>query len=141
MSATIETKIWLALRARLEALTLSPALHIAWPNEAFSPVVGTSYLEATHFPNAVQRQYLKGSDPHFYQGIFQITLHAPLNKVQGYAQATETAGLIAEHFAAGQRMYYDNIAVRVAKHPNVLSGRSSGTYFDIPISIDYYIEA
>ena len=32
---TVETSIWLALKARKQALILSPVLSVAWPNESF----------------------------------------------------------------------------------------------------------
>lgn len=47
---SIETSIWLALKARVQALVLSPALAIAWPNEAFTKPTG-GYLRVMHVPN------------------------------------------------------------------------------------------
>jgi hypothetical protein len=141
MSASTETSIWLALRARVESLVLSPVLQISWPDEAFQPVVGTSYLEVTHLPNTVQRRFLKGSDPHYFQGILQIILHAPLNSPQAYTQAVEVAGQIAAHFPADQKMPYGDILVRVSKRPNIAKGDPGDTFWGIPITIQYHLEA
>jgi hypothetical protein len=139
MEISTETAIWLALRARVESLVLSPVLQIAWPDEAFQPVAGMPYLEVTHLPNVVQRQFLKGSDPHYFQGILQIILHAPLNSPHAYTQALEVAGRIAAHFPADQRMPYGNILVRVSKHPDIVKGNPSDTFWGIPITIQYHL--
>lgn len=140
MAAAIETKIWLALRTRVETLVLSPQLEIAWPNETFTPVTGTPFLEVKHFPNVPQRKFLKGSEPNYFQGILQIMLHAQQNRPYGHAQAVDVAGQIIEHFPADQLLPYDNITARVAKKPYYTIVGNTGVYYDISISIPYHLE-
>lgn len=60
---SIETSIWLALKARAQALVLSPVLPVAWSNESFAKPTG-GYLSVTHIPNVNHRLFLGAADPH-----------------------------------------------------------------------------
>lgn len=105
---TPETAIWLALKARVVSLALTPDLPIAFPDgqedapgTAFTPPQDsagkpTDYLDVRllrndpiTFPGSVG-----GTNRH--TGILQILLHA--RKDRDFSVATEICGDIAEHF-------------------------------------------
>lgn len=131
---SIETSIWLALKARAQALVLSPMLPVAWPNESFTKPAG-GYLRITHIPNVNRRLFLGSNDPHQRLGLFQVSVFAPLNK--GATPATEIAGKIAAHFPADLPMRSGGITVRVGKAPDVAPGFAEDTHWHVPVTISY----
>lgn len=130
---SVETKIWLALRARAEGLAALTGLMISWPNENFSaPAAG--YLRVRHVPN-VPSDYSLTAERSYRQGILQVMLHAKLN--QNAAVSVELAGKIAAHFPPGQRMTYDDVIVRVSRTPSVGEPVPQESYAETAVNIQY----
>lgn len=145
---SIETSIWLALKGRVATLSLSPALAIAYPKEAFTPPQSAPpapkplpYLEVRHLPNTNTRRAIGNTDKHRREGILQITLKYPVALNQPDAVQVEIAGQIAAHFPTGLPMTHGGLAVRVAKAPDVASSFRDGAdpYWQTPVSVRYYL--
>lgn len=130
---TVETAIWLALKARVQALSLSPALPIAWPNQSFNKPTG-GYLRVTHVPN-INRRILIASGPHQRLGLLQIDVFAEKNR--DAAVAIETAGLVAAHFPCDLRMNYGTVSVRVTKAPDVAQAIENDSHLQFPVTVQY----
>jgi hypothetical protein len=128
----IETALWLALRARVEALVLSPALPVAWPNESFTKPTG-GYLRVTRIPNLNRRLFLKGSDPHQRLSLLQIDVFAKKN--QNAAVALEIAGQVAAHFPADLKMSAYGVTARVTKAPEVAQPLDDETHLMVPVTV------
>ncbi len=128
----IETALWLALRARVEALVLSPPLPVAWPNETFSPPL-SGYLRVTWIPNINRRLFLKGSDPHQRLSLLQVDVFAKKN--QPVAVALEIAGQVAVHFPADLRMTAYGVTARVTKAPEIAQPIDDTTHLMVPVTI------
>ncbi|WP_309086392.1 DUF4128 domain-containing protein [Chelativorans sp.] len=128
----IETALWLALRARVETLVLTPALPIAWPNESFSPPL-TGYLRVNWIPNLNRRLFLRGSDPHQRLSLLQIDVFAKLNRPVG--EALEVAGKVAAHFPADLSMGAHGVMARVTKAPDVAQPLREDTHLMVPVTI------
>lgn len=129
---SIETSIWLALKARVQTLVLSPALPVSWPNESFTKPL-TGYLRVTHVPNLNRRLFLAGSDPHQRLGLLQVDVFAKKN--QPVAVAVEIAGQIAAHFPADLRMPYGDLLVRVTAAPTVAQPMDDDTHLLVPVTV------
>lgn len=132
--ATIEENIEAALFARVASLSLSPSLSVAWPNVPFTPPAG-GYLEVLHFPNRPTRTFLAGGDPHFRQGILQLTLVSPLNA--GSATATGLAGDIAAHFPADLALYRDGLRLKVQAAPRVWPAEKTDVSWNVRVDVQY----
>ena len=137
---TVETSIWLALRARVGTLVLSPVHAVAYPNEAFTPpqtatapILPLPYLRVTFFLNTPNRPFLNGADPHQRRGILQIDVMSLLN--QNPAVALEAAGQVAAHFPADLPMPYGGLVVKVEKAPDVMRGFRDEERWITPVSI------
>jgi hypothetical protein len=128
----IETALWLALRARVEALVLSPALPVAWPNEAFTKPTG-GYLRVTWIPNLNRRLFLRGSDPHQRLSLLQVDVFAKKN--QNVAVAIEISGKVAAHFPADLHMTAHGVTARVAKAPEVAQPLDDETHLMVPVTV------
>lgn len=129
---SIETSIWLALRARVEALALSPVLPVAWPNEAFEPPL-SGYLRVTWIPNINRRLFLRGSAPHQRLSLLQVDVFAKKNRA--VAAALEIAGLVASHFPADLRMSAQGVTARVQSAPQVAQPIDDDTHLLVPVTI------
>lgn len=130
---TIEEKIEAALGARVASLPLSPALAVAWPNNAFNSP--PPYLRVAFFRNRNQRVLISSTGPHRRLGILQISVVSPLNT--GVSPATAIAGQIAAHFPADLVLDQDGLGVRIMAAPDVLSAIVQNASYDVPVSVLY----
>ncbi|TPM39376.1 hypothetical protein FJ951_27095 [Mesorhizobium sp. B2-2-3] len=131
---SIETQIWLALKGRVQTLTLSPVLPIAWPNEDFiKPITG--YLRVTHVPNINRRLFIGSTDPHQRIGLLQIDAFAKKN--QDASVAAEIAGQVAAWFPTDLRMTYGAVSVRVTKAAEVAQAIADDTHWQTPVTVAY----
>ncbi|WP_379069558.1 DUF4128 domain-containing protein [Mesorhizobium sp. UC22_110] len=131
---SIETSIWLALKARVEALVLSPTLPIAWPNLSFTKP-STGYLRVTHVPNMNRRLFIGSADPHQRLGLLQIDVFGKKN--ENIAVAVEVAGKVAAHFPANLRMTYGGVTVRITAAPIVAQPMDDDTHVLVPVTVAY----
>lgn len=136
-----ETSIWLALKARVELMALSPAHPIAWPGEAFTPPTSGGlpgpYLVVTHMPNRGQRILIGGAGRERKQGILQIAVMSRLD--QPLAVSIEHAGQVAAHFPADIWLHFGGVSVRITKRPDVMRGfrdDAAGRWMT-PVSVSY----
>lgn len=132
--ATVEENIEAALFARVASLDLTPARQIAWPNVPFTPPAA-AYIEVVHFPNRPQRVFLRGSDPHFRQGILQLNVRALLN--EGAAAATRIAGEIAAHFPADLALYREGLKVKLQAAPRIWPADKTDTSWTVQVDVPY----
>jgi len=135
---TLETSVWLALKARVQSLVLSPVLPIAWPNEAFTKPL-TGYLRVTWVPNFNRRLFIGSTDPHQRLGLLQIDLFSPKN--QNAAIAIEIAGKVVAHFPTDLRLSNGNVSARITKAPDVAQPIPDDTHLQVPVTITYEVMA
>lgn len=138
---SVETAIWIALRARVLTLTMTPTMPIAWPNSSFiPPTVGGKpgpYLHVRHMPNRTERLMISNAT-HRYQGILQVALMTPLNWDDGLpARTSEQAGIIAAHFPMDMRLVSNGVTVRITKKPDVAQGFRDDDRWLTPVSVQY----
>lgn len=136
---TVEVKIWLALKSRIDTLPLDFAK--AWPAEAFEAPHDDGLLDpyirvgtVTVDPLPVQ---VASGKPHIRTGTLILTLVHPM--MNGYSMPVynQFAGTIAEHFADGTEMRYDDVCVRVTAQPHVQPGYEDNGYWTIPVSVPW----
>lgn len=132
MTATTETKIWLALKAKCETIPLS--LPVSYPKEDYTPVTGQAWLKVSHMLNTGFRLSLGNTDPQRRQGILQIALNTPLTPHPGEVDL-QYAGIIAEHFWTDPVIFGDGIKITIQRAPDVGQAyRVEGWWFT-PINV------
>lgn len=129
---TTETKIWQAIKTRAKSLVLNPVHPVAWPNEAFSPPT-TGYLRVNHIPNINNRLFIRGADPHQRLSILQIDVFEKIN--EDASVAIELAGLVAAHFPADLKMFFEGVGARVTRAPEVAQTMPDGSHSLTPVTI------
>ena len=134
MPSTVEGHIEAAVFARVAALSLSPAMPVAWPNAAFNPPPA-GYLRVSHIPNINRRLFIGSDGPHQRLGLLQISVFVPLN--EGASKATEIADAVAAHFPPDLRMRSGGVTVRVERAPEIAQGMPDDTYWHVPVVVRY----
>lgn len=147
---TVETKIAMALQARVASLPLP--YRVMWTDDepASPPETGSlpaPYIEAHHEPNRTVRHLIKPDAPHERPGLLLLTLCWPVANVGAGRGKThrnrvrEIAGQIAEHFPAGLCMPFQGVGVNVTKAPDVLGAYRDDAYLRTQIRIDWRVFA
>lgn len=134
----IETSIWLALRARLEGLVLSPALPILWPGENETLPAGNC-LEVTHFPNRPDRPMVGSDASQIMQGFLQVAVLTIPGAPHHETVAREIAGTVADHFATDLRLTHGDVTLRITRRPDIARGlrNAERARWLTPISVYY----
>ena len=141
--ASVESKIWDALRSRLQVMYGDLDLPFAWPNRDFpgSDANGNEkpkppkYLKIAFIPNVAERRFIGSNDPHRFIGLLQISVCWPLNTF--LEPALEMAGKVAGYFPCDSRHTAEDVVVRIQKHPDVGPMLVEDTGIMIPISISW----
>lgn len=135
---SIETKIYQAIKARVETLPMKSAYPIVWTDgAAYLPNPAQPYLRCTWLPNKTERQFIGSKDPHRRPGILQIDVMG--TKAQGSGVAREVAGQVAAHFPADMRLRFMDVKVRVLRDASVFSPFID-SHIQVPVSIDLAYE-
>lgn len=126
-----ETKIWMALKGRVEDLVLSPVVPVVYPKE---DAPAGRHIRVAHLPNANERLFAKGINPHRRRGILQLTLVSPINP-QAAEVDMQTAALVAAHFPADLPMIFEGLKVRVERAPDIAQSLRDGPDWLTPVSV------
>ena len=132
MAASVETKIWLALKAKIETLPLS--FPVAYPKQDYTPETGKAWIKVSHMLNTGFRPFIGNADPELRQGILQLALHTPLNS-QTAEVDMQYAGQIAAHFAADRKLYHDGIKVTIQRYPDVGQAYRVDDWWFTPVNV------
>lgn len=134
---TIETKIWLAIKSRID--TLLPAYAKAWPAETFNPPFSNGkllpYLRIGRVSATPARQFIADGKPYLRTGFIIITLVHPLGQKQSYYD--QIAGTIADHFTDAVDMRYLDVCVSVTDYPHITEGYEDNGYWTIPVRVSW----
>lgn len=134
---SVETKIWLALKSRVETIPLTFVK--AWPGQKFTPPAGTNtlppYLRIGRVTVDPVRPLLGYGGPHQRTGRLIVTLVYPLGP--DTAVFDNIAGTIAAHFKDGTNMRYGDVCLTVPEYPYVNEGYEDNGYWTVPISIPW----
>jgi len=138
MTPSIETSIWLALKAHLR--TIQSEFKFAWPGEGFTiphdetgllPYWRVGYLSVA--PVAMEIAYGK---LHLRTGTLIVTLVHPMGG--DVAVFNEYAGQMAQHFTDGLKMRYGGaVCVEIPNYPHVMDGYEDSGYWTVPVSIPW----
>lgn len=126
-----------AVRAALEThlRDMTPAVTIVYENSTGNPVAGTPF----------QRVNLLPADPDnptvgdgFYRelGVFQVSLHYPMNTGPGAAESRAEA--IRTRFKRATTLTNSGITVTIDGTPTIASGFVDGDRWVVPVSIPYW---
>lgn len=134
----VEDAIPSALFAHLAALTLSPAMPVAWEDVNFTPP-STGYVRATYHPNTVQQITLGDLGINRFIGLFQVDVFWPQG--QGIIQPSQRVAAISAHFKRGTDIAGTGVTVRIIQPPQARPALESAPYVQIPVMIRWQADA
>lgn len=147
MAATVETRMWLALKARIATITGYITSQFAWPMDPFTPPQSNGkplpYLDIAHMPNVNARVLVGSKGPMRRPGIVQIALMWPVSEIGTAPGKThpdvliQKVGAVAAHFPTDLCMAFQGVSVRVTKAPDVAQPIRDDAYWRVPVSIFY----
>lgn len=118
-----------ALEKRL--LTLTPQLPTAWENVTFTPP-SSMWQRVNHLIN-VPRDLALERTLRMDRGIFQVTVHAPINT--GRLAAMQRAELIRDHFAPVLMLTEGAVRVDIVDTPRIASPMADEPWWAVPVSV------
>lgn len=124
------------IRAALEnhLANMSGALDISYENAQFTPTAGTAFQVVNLLPATVVNPSI-GAELHRELGIFQVTLHYPINV--GPANCATMAENIRTRFKRGTTMTVDGVTVMIDSTPSIARGIIDGDRWIVAVSIPY----
>lgn len=141
MAATTETKIWLALKSRIETIPL--AYPKAWAGQVFTPPSSGAtllpYLRIGRVSANPSRMFIGDGKPYDRNGFIIITLVYPL--VENQALYDQIAGQIAEHFRDDVKMPYAGLCVSIPSYPHIVEGYEDSGFWSVPVRVPWRVFA
>jgi hypothetical protein len=134
-ATTTEGRIAEALFTRLQALVLSPALPVAYPDKNFDNPSTGMWLEAALFETPTTEIALGSNGSNSFTGFMQVTVVARENS--GMIAAKDVAGQIINWFKRGTRMFTAGVKVEIVRPAYVSSTTRDEPYTRTPITIRY----
>lgn len=116
-------------------------MYIAWPAQAFEPPYFDDslqpYIRVGSVTTSPVPVFIDAGRKHRRTGTLTLTLVHPLLKNTEVSLYREIAGKIAEHFAEGVNMLYNDVCVTVTAYPHVQAGYEDTGYWTIPVTIPW----
>lgn len=140
MADAVEVAIELALLARLQALTLSPAVPLSLPNVTFAdkpdPAPGAQWLRATLLPARSFALGVDGGASNQHYGILQVDVFQ--YQGDGEPRAGRLASLVIQHFKRGTRLTRNGFTIDVYRDgPYRGNLMKDDPWVFIPVSVPY----
>lgn len=128
-----ETKIWLALKSRIDTLVTSPTLTKVEPGQVFTPGNGP-FLMISDARNPVQRVGIDTS-LQVRSGTLILSVRWPIATHVSHTQLVEIGGQIAAHFPADLSMQYGGLCVRVTEDATMLQPDHDGAWRVVSVRV------
>lgn len=132
----IQTTDWLALKARVDSLTLDTPIAAYEPGEIVTPPKDAAgplpFILLADVPNDPDRVGISGGAngkvDHIRSGVLMLTLQWPIARAITHARLKELAGQVAEHFPAGTCMTFGASRLRVTQDSAPMQPYVDGAY-------------
>lgn len=123
-----------AIKARIEALTFTPAIPVAWPNKDYQPT-GDRFLQVAIVPAPAQRMTLDAL--HRRAGSVVITVASRPNN--GSGEGDGLADGVAAHFPADLKLTAGSQRLRITASPSIREGFLDGGFWRTPVVIPFEV--
>lgn len=107
---------------------------VAWPNSAYKPTEGTSFVTPTLFIGAVDLSDLNYSEE--IRGVYQVMVSAPAGKYKAEAEAL--VDNLVDHFNNTRVLSLNGYTAHIS---NVSwdNAFTEGAWYQIPVSVNYKV--
>lgn len=129
--STVFRDIAAALNTRLNRLAGAPP--IAWENQGYAPHVGTAYIRPTLLPGDTRQATLGANGEDRTDGLYQVDVFVEAGR--GTDAAVSIADTIADHFARGADMAYNDVIVTITRAQRRGGVQTADGWYMIPVEI------
>jgi hypothetical protein len=127
-----QAQIGAALKARIDSLSFTPAIPLAWPNKDFKPD-GPRFIQVQILPAPNQRLTLNGR--HRRYGSLILTVASRV--ANGSGEGDGLADAVAAHFPCDLTLDAGGHVLRITDAPSVREGFLEGGFWRTPVVIPY----
>ena len=127
--AEVETKIWLALKSRIQSIP--GGLAIAYPADVFTP--GAAAYIAVGRVNIAPERVFVASGAHERRGTLTLSHVAPIGQDQAVYE--EAGAKIAAHFPDDLCINFQGVAVKIVSASHVVDGYRDGAWWRTPVNV------
>lgn len=136
MQPSVETKIWMALKSRINSYATSmPKL---MPGEKYTRPSGDlplPYIRVGRVSVDPIPVFIDHGKRHDRTGFLMLTVVEPLH--QSIEVYDNSAGMLAHHFKDGTSMAFRDVCVTVTAYPHVMDGFEESGYWETPVRIPW----
>lgn len=125
----IETKIWMALKSRIQSIP--GGLAIAYPADVFTP--GAAAYIAVGRVNIAPERVFVAAGAHERRGTLTLSHVAPIGQDQAVYE--EAGAKIAAHFPADLCINFQGVAVKIVSASHVVDGYRDGAWWRTPVNV------
>ena len=129
--AEVETKIWMALKSRIQSIP--GGLAIAYPADVYTPT-DAAYIAVGRVNIAPERVFV-ASGAHERRGTLTLSHVAPIGRDQAVYE--EAGAIIAAHFPADLCINFQGVAVKIVSAPHVIDGYRDGAWWRTPVNVQW----
>lgn len=131
---SVDAKIWLALKSRIDTLVTNPVMTKIEPGATFEPEGNKPFVLISDARNLVARL---GVDARLHErsGTLILSVRWPINQSITHAQLCEIGGQIAEHFPADTRMFFGGVCLRVTTDATMLQPDRDGPWRTVDVRV------
>ena len=127
--AEVETKIWMALKTRIQSIP--GGLAIAYPADVYTPGAA-AYIAVGRVNIAPERVFVAAGAPE-RRGTLTLSHVAPIGQDQAVYE--EAGAKIAAHFPDDLCMNFQGVAVRIVSASHVVDGYRDGAWWRTPVNV------
>lgn len=139
--ATIETKIWQALRAQMNVAATAMDLEVSFNADGFEPPTDSGqpvpYLICDFIPNVANRLYHGNGAPHNYLGLMTVSVMVPIALHYDIDVDIQMAGTVATYFNDSTKLRYDGQLISIPKNSDVSQRYRDEAYWRTPVTVSW----
>ncbi|ACL58451.1 DUF4128 domain-containing protein [Methylobacterium nodulans] len=133
----VEARIYDALVWYVSQQTFDPALRVAMPGVAFTPEQGKPFLAVDYFPNTSRLDGLPFDSDVTHLGLFQLSVVWPAG--QGFVKPLQVAAQVRQAFAAGTRLWRNDLTVCIDETPEVAGPIDDAPWVRFPVTVRWRV--
>lgn len=139
--ATVETKIWQALRAQVDVMGAAMALEVSFNADNFTPPIDAGqpepYLICDLIPNVNSRMHHAAGDDNNRLGVMTISVMVPIALHYDINVDIQIAGTVATYFNDATHLRFDGQLTSITKAPDVSQRYRDDAYWRTPVTVQW----
>ena len=139
--ATVETKIWQALRAQVDVMGAAMNLTVSFNDDGFKPPssggIPEQYLICDFIPNVATRLHHANGSEYNRVGLMNISVMTPIGLHHGMDVDVQVSGTVATYFNDSISLFFDGLKTSITKDADVSQRYRDEAYWRTPVTVSW----